>query len=121
SGISHDAVGNIYVADAGNNRVQVFSPTLPRPSGDTAAPVAAILSPVKNQVFPAQSPALVQGTAGDAVGVASTEVAIRDVASGLWWNANDAVWQPLRAFNTAPWSGVNGTSVTYTSSFIAIE
>jgi hypothetical protein len=43
------------------------------------------------------------------------------VARGLWWNANDAVWQPARAFNTAPWSGVNGTSVTYTYSFIAIE
>jgi sugar lactone lactonase YvrE len=121
SGISHDAAGNIYVADAGNNRVQVFSTAVPKPNGDSVAPAGTLTFPLKNAVLAAVSPALVRGAASDAVGVAKVEVAVKDTVRNVWWNANDAVWQPLRAFNSAAWAGSSATSVTYDFSFIAIE
>ena len=121
SGITHDAAGNLYVADAGNNRVLVYSPTVPRPVADTVSPTLTLASPTSRQVLPAASPAFVRGTAADAVGVVKVEVAIRDVNRNLWWNASDAVWQTARVFNLGSWSGANATNVNYAFAFVGID
>src|SRR5207302_9538517 len=98
SGITHDGAGNLYIADAGNNRVLEFSPSVLLPSGDTVKPAVTMSAPVANSTLAAQSPALIQGTASDAVAVAKVEITVQDVNTGKWWNATDAAWQTTKTY-----------------------
>ncbi len=119
SGIAHDAQGRIYVADAANDRIQVFSFGTALPSGDATAPATSVTSPAKNQVL---DPATVTiaGTASDDVGVGTVAVSVRDVATGRYWNARDAVWGPTKTWNLAGYAGHPTTNVGFSFGFIGV-
>jgi DNA-binding beta-propeller fold protein YncE len=121
SGITHDAAGNLYVADAGNDRIQVFSPSVPLPSGDTTKPAITIGAPAVNAVLPAVSPVNVTGTASDNLKIGRIDAAIQDRSTGLWWNASLAIWQANKQFATAAISWGAGTNVTYRFAFIGLR
>lgn len=104
SGIDHDSAGNLYVADAGNDRVQIFSTTTLPSTGDTQVPTSAI-STASNTVFPAVSAAVIEGTYADNERIGRVEVALRDRDSGLYWNPMLASWQTQRSFYSAHTSG----------------
>jgi DNA-binding beta-propeller fold protein YncE len=118
SGITHDALGNIYIADAGNDRIQVFSPSVLPPSGDVTSPTVSLTYPGALQTVP---PATVQisGVLTDAVGIANAEVAVRNMTTGLWWNAKDAVWGAAKTWNLAPWFGAT-TAPMYAFGFVGV-
>lgn len=105
SGITHDASGRIYVADAGNDRIQVFS-AAPAPS-DAAAPVVTITAPAGGSTVSA--PVTISGTVSDDSRVGTVEIAIQDKVSRLWWDARVSTWS-----STKQWAGVGqkGSSLT---------
>ena len=121
SGITHDAQGNIYVADAGNDRIQEFSFSVPvpAPGSDTVAPSVTLTSPVKNQVL-APATLYVSGAAADNVGIASVNVAVRNLSTNLWWDAKDAVWITAKYWNRAGVAAPSPTSVTYSFGFVGV-
>ena len=110
SGITHDAAGRLYVADAGNDRISVFDPSKAL-TADTSKPVVKLTAPTAGQVLPALSPAMVRGSVTDTKAIGTVEVAVQNLATGGWWNAKVSVWQSQQAWNlasivsTAPVSG----------------
>ena len=93
SGLSHDAQGRIYVADAANDRVAGVLLRDAAAPGDATAPAVTLMSPAKNAVVPAAT-VIMTGTASDDVAVGSVAVSVHDLATNRWWNALDAVWVP---------------------------
>ena len=99
AGITHDAAGNLYVADSANDRVQVYSTTVPKPTGDNRRPVVTIVSPTNGAVVPG-GVTFVNGTVTDTApyGVAKVEVSVQDTDTGLWWNSKNATWGTTQAW-----------------------
>jgi DNA-binding beta-propeller fold protein YncE len=124
SGITHDAAGNLYVADAFNDRISVFATTTPVVSGDTSKPTVALTQPTAGQVLPPRT-VVVSGTAsesqtGPVSGLASVEVSVKNTDTGMWWSAKSATWLPTQTWNFAPMAGDPLTTVTYAYSFIGV-
>jgi hypothetical protein len=118
SGITHDPQGNIYVADASNDRIVEYSFNVALPDGsDTTPPAVTLTSPTSKQVMSASEVAIT-GAASDDVGVASVFTSVRDRSTGLWWNANGAIWSTARTWNFAGVDAPTPTSVTYQSAFV---
>ncbi|HEX6845143.1 MAG TPA: Ig-like domain-containing protein [Actinomycetota bacterium] len=119
SGIAHDAAGRLYIADAGNDRIQVYSTTAARPTGDTRKPTVTIGSPTAGQQVPGGMVAI-GGTATDnaGFGVAKVDVAVQDVATGLWWVSKNATWSTTKTWNQAAVAGTSITSMTFTYPFV---
>jgi hypothetical protein len=119
SGLTHDAQGNIYVADANNDRVVDYSFSVPLPDGsDVTSPTVSVSSPTVNQVLPA-SRVTVAGTASDDGGVASVFIAVEDRITNLWWNTKDGVWGTAKTWNYAAVTSPTVGSVTYQGWFTA--
>jgi hypothetical protein len=119
SGITHDAQGRVYVADAANDRVQVFSFGVPLPSGDSTAPSSAFSAPARNEVLDPGT-VMITGTAGDDVGIGTVAVSVRSLSTGRYWNALDAVWQPAKAWNLTAYAGAPTTKVGFAFGFIGV-
>jgi DNA-binding beta-propeller fold protein YncE len=117
SGITHDAAGNIYIADALNDRVLVFNHSVALPSGDTTRPAGVFTAPAANATVPA-STVNIQGTATDNVGVGTVEVAIKDIAANRWWDATIASWGTTKIYNLSMVVGSSMTSVTWQFGFV---
>jgi DNA-binding beta-propeller fold protein YncE len=118
SGITHDGAGNLYIADANNDRVQVFNPTVALPSGDTTPPLLAMSAPVGRQVFPAAA-VTIAGSAADDVAVGEVEVAVHDsTTSNLWWDAGHSTWQTHKVWNLASVVCTSPGSCSWSSAFV---
>jgi hypothetical protein len=119
AGITHDAAGNLYVADSANDRVQVYSTTVPKPTGDNRRPVVTIGSPTNGTVVPG-GVTFVNGTVTDTApfGVAKVEVSVQDTDTGLWWNSKNATWTTTQAWGAAALSGPTITSMSYSFAFV---
>lgn len=103
SGISHDAQGRIYVADAGNDRISVFDPAVAKPAYVFARPTLTLTTPAPGSTT--DVPLVVGGSAADERGLASVEVAVRDTSTGLWWDPATATWTSGQTWGFAPWRG----------------
>jgi tripartite motif-containing protein 71 len=119
SGITSDAAGNIYVASANQGRVQVFSESVPLPSGDTTPPTVTLTSPTAKQVVPA-STVTITGSATDNVGLGDLEVAVHNAATNLWWDGNHSNWTKTKTWNYAAPVCSSRTSCTFSFGFIAV-
>jgi len=119
SGITTDASGNIYVASANQGRVQVFSESVPLPSGDTTPPTVTLTSPTAKQVVPA-STVTITGSATDNVGLGDLEVAVHNAATNLWWDGSHSNWTKTKTWNYAAPVCSSRTSCTFSFGFIAV-
>ena len=119
SGITSDAAGNIYVASANQGRVQVFSESVPLPSGDTTPPTVTLTSPTAKQVEPA-STVTITGSATDNVGLGDLEVAVHNAATNLWWDGNHSNWTKTKTWNYAAPVCSSRISCTFSFGFIAV-
>lgn len=120
SGITHDAAGNLYIADANNDRIVQYSFSTSLPSGDSTLPQVGLTTPTAGQTFPAET-VTVTGTASDDVGIGSVYTAVRDRTSSLWWNAKEAIWGTQKTWNYAAVTSPSVTSVTWLSSFVGVK
>jgi DNA-binding beta-propeller fold protein YncE len=122
SGIATDASGKLYIDDAGNDRVLVFSTTVPKPNGDVVKPTVAISGPTNGATLPAAE-VVITGTATDAApfGVAKVELAVQDTTTGMWWNAGTSTWRTDQTWGLAPMVGASSASVTYAGTFVGIR
>jgi len=117
SGISNDAAGDIYVADANVGRIQEFSYSVTPPSGDTTPPTVSLTSPTAKQVVPA-SQVTITGTATDNVALGDLEVAIHNATSGLWWDGSHSNWSTGKVWNIAAPVCASMTSCTFSFGFV---
>jgi hypothetical protein len=121
SGITHDNAGNLYIADANNDRIQVFNSSVPMPSGDITVPSMTMSSPVPGQVLPAAA-VIIAGTAADDLAVGEVQVAIHDVTtSNMWWDTGHSTWQTRRIWNIASFVCTSPGSCSWSSAFIGEE
>ena len=105
SGLTHDAAGKLYIADAGNDRIQVFD-TKGIAKSDSQAPRATIGSP--NSGATTSAPVTITGTVTDDQRVGVVEVAIQDKTTKLWWDGRISTWTTTRQWTTA---GIKGGNV----------
>lgn len=102
-GMDVDAAGRIYVADTGNDRVQVYDPAQAKTTETTAPGTPVFTAPAQQSVQPLD-PVTLTGTATDNTSVAQIELSIQDAATGLWWNASDSSWEPAKTAALAAWT-----------------
>jgi DNA-binding beta-propeller fold protein YncE len=107
SGLAHDGEGRLYVADAGNYRVQVFRPGRAA-AGDGRPPQVGITAPVDGVTVPRGRVELT-GTAVDRDGVGMVEVTVEDSTTGEAWHAPSSSWRRSGSSATAALSGADPT------------
>jgi sugar lactone lactonase YvrE len=120
SGITVDASGNIYVASANQGRIQVFSESVPLPSGDTTNPTVAMTSPTAKQIVPA-STVTITGSATDNIGLGDLEVAVHNAVTNLWWDGNHSNWTKTKTWNYAAPVCNSLTSCTFSFGFVGVS
>jgi DNA-binding beta-propeller fold protein YncE len=121
SGITHDAAGLLYIADATNDRIVVMNPNLAKPAGDVTASTVSITGPASGTTVAAVSPAVITGAVSDNVAVGTVEVTIRDRVNGRWWNAKLAKWQGTRSWNLTATIWTSRTQATWRCPFVGID
>lgn len=114
SGITHDALGRLYVADASNDRIVVHDPAAARPTYLFGRPTLAITHPAGGSST--DVPLTVSGTARDDRALSGVEVAVRDNGTGLWWDPRTATWGSGQVWGAAPWRG-SPTDATWSWTF----
>ncbi|WP_243058101.1 Ig-like domain-containing protein [Nocardioides sp. SR21] len=72
--------------------------TLTIPGGDVTAPNATISTPRGGQSVPLGA-TTITGRASDDSGIRAVDVAIQDIATGLWWNDVTQTWGPFTWMN----------------------
>lgn len=91
--------GVLYVADHFNDRIQVWNLHAGGGGGggdvDVEAPAVVVVAPALGASVPAGVVEL-SGTASDDVGVATVQVAVQDMATRLWLQADGTSWGSYR-------------------------
>ena len=119
-GMDVDAQGRLYIADSGNDRIQVYDPNLTKLPDAVNPPTPTITSPASQTALSTLGPVTITGTATDNASVGNVELSIQDmgtngVPTGKWWNPAQSSWvstngRPILAaqtFTTAPGTTVN--------------
>lgn len=120
SGIAVDDDGLLYVADAGNDRIMVFDTAKVKGGAAWPPPTVDVTYPGNSAVVPG-APVRFAGTAADETGVASVEVSVKDLDSGLFFNSSNSTWSATQTWSIAPYTGASTKSVAYAWTFIGVE
>jgi DNA-binding beta-propeller fold protein YncE len=119
SGMTVDANGLLYVADATNDRIEVFNPAVAKPAYEFSRPMLTVASPANGAIVDA--PVVISGSATDNTLVANVEIAVRDQASGKWWEPTTGTWVSAQTWSLAPYAGAAPTSVTWSWRFAGAQ
>jgi hypothetical protein len=114
AGIDCDAQGRVYVADSGNDRIQVFSTNNVRTYEAVAPSTPVVSSPAQSSVLPLASVTMT-GTAADNSSIGNVEVSVKDAGTGLWWDSADASWETTKTYSLASYTAgtAPATSVSW--------
>ena len=115
----HVAGTKLYVSDTFNDRVLSYSWGTTPPPVDSAAPQAVITSPAKNAVVTSTVPVTLSGSATDDVGVKEVGVAVRNPATGQWWNPTTGKFQQAIVRVPATLTAAGGQSTGWNIAFDA--
>ncbi len=115
SGLSVDAGGLLYVADATNDRIEVFDPATPKPAYEFSRPTLSVTAPADGAFI--DSPVTFTGTASDNALIANVELAIQDQATGSWWEPATGTWKTNQSWSIVPYVGASPTNVTWSWTF----
>ena len=113
-GISLGPNGHLYVAEEVSERISewAMSQSSPPPP-DNTPPTTAITAPTNNQTLPVGT-VTVAGTANDDIsGVSTTQIAIQDSVTKLWWNASTNTWTSTRTWISTALASPGALSTTW--------
>lgn len=115
SGLTHDAAGRLYVADAGNDRIVVYdtAATLPR---EAIQPAVSLSSPRAQATLSA--PVELNGSVTDNARVGTVEVAIQNRVTKAWWDGRISTWSAAKQWTNAGTKGGNLKSMQWWFPFI---
>ena len=112
AGIDCGPNGRVYIADSGNDRIQVFNTTATKLFESVAPAVPTVSSPAQSAVLPLNSVTLT-GTATDtgtnASGVGNVEISVQDYKTGKWWDSTDSSWETDKTYSMASYVASDGT------------
>lgn len=117
AGLDCDAQGRLYVADSGNDRIQVFNTGVGRVYEQVAPTRPVIQSPAQGAVLPLNGVTLT-GTASDNTGVGQVEVSIQNYDTGKWWDSSDASWETTRTASLAAWTSTASPATNVSWRFV---
>ena len=122
AGMDCDAQGRIYVADSGNDRIQVFNTNNIRTFEAVAPSAPVVSSPAQSAVLPLNSVTLT-GTAADNSAVGNVELAVQDYTSGLYWNSQNSSWEAAKTYSMASYTAntAPATSVSWRFVFPGVK
>ncbi len=119
SGMTVDANGLLYVADATNDRIEVFNPAVPKPAYEFSRPTLTVTGPAPGAFVDA--PVTFTGTATDNLALAGVELSVRDQASGKYWEPTTGTWQTAQSWSMVPYAGATAASVTWAWTFAGAQ
>ncbi len=108
--------GVLYVAEQRNERISTWRVERGDVVVDTTPPASEMTTPTRNQQLPGP-PATLEGSATDDTAVATVQVAIKDRAGRLWWNAAAEEWRPQLSWNAAALSDPGTPATSWSFSF----
>jgi outer membrane protein assembly factor BamB len=109
------ANGHMYIASS-NGLLYAFKVG----GGVSGKPSATISSPSDGSTVTNDgSPIQISGTSSDDTGVSRVYVAVKDTASGRWWDPDKQVWSPVFQQMPATLANPGGTSTGWTASLPA--
>ena len=119
SGLTVDANGLLYVADATNDRIEVFNPAVAKPTYEFSRPTLTVTSPANGSYIDA--PVTFTGTATDNLALANVELSVRDVATSKYWEPTTGTWQTAQSWSMVPYAGVTSANVSWAWSFAGAQ
>lgn len=105
SGLTHDGTGKLYIADTGNDRVQVFD-TKGWVKADGTRPSVSIGSPANRELV--GLPVTLTGSVTDNLRNGTVEVSVQDLSTYLWWDGRTATWSKTKMWTNG---GIKGGNV----------
>lgn len=116
SGIACGPDGNLYVSDAGNDRILVYNPNAAKPTYESTKPTVSVTAPTNGQQL--HSAVTFVGNASDNAGVANVEVSVKDTATGQWWDPSNSTWSSTQKWALAALQGSPTTNMMYKWTFL---
>lgn len=116
-GIDCDAQGRLYVADSGNDRIQVFNTNTTRIFEALAPAVPVVNAPAQSSVQPLGSVTMT-GTATDNVSVGNVEISVQNADTGLWWDSSDASWEAVKTSSLASYTATTAPATSVSWRFV---
>lgn len=113
AGIDCDANNRVYIADSGNDRIQVFNAAVGKVNDAQAPSAPVVSSPAQSAVLPLASVTFT-GTATDNTGVGSVELSFQDYTTGRYWNSANSAWEVGKTSSLASYTS-NASPVTNAS------
>ena len=113
SNVAIDPNGTFYVSDTYHDRVLAYG----WPAPDVTKPTATLTSPAPGQTYTGLAAITFRGTATDNIGVTAARVAIKNVATNLWWHSDgtwSSVYQLQAASLAAPGAASSSWSYAWT-------
>jgi DNA-binding beta-propeller fold protein YncE len=104
AGLTRDALGNLYVIEEGNSRVQVFTFD-PPPAIEITRPSAKFDPAMDTTTLPF----VVKGPLQDDTGVLLVKVLVQNEGTGLYWNAGNGMWVDWLSWNQGIVTGSPGS------------
>ncbi len=117
AGLDCDARGRLYIADSGNDRIQVFNTFNTRTYEATAPSNPVVSAPDQSSVQPLGSVTMT-GTAADNTAVGNVEISVQNADTGLWWDSSDASWETAKTFSLASYTSTAAPATNVSWRFV---
>ncbi len=117
AGLDCDAQGRLYIADSGNDRIQVFNTNNLRTYETVNPSTPVVSSPAQSSVLPLASVTLT-GTAADNTSVGNVELSVQDATTGLWWDSSDSSWKTTKSYSLASYTATTAPATSVTWKFV---
>ena len=118
AGIDCGPNGRVYIADSGNDRIQVFNTTATKLFESVSPAVPTVTSPAQSAVLPLNSVTLTGTATDNNSGVANVEISVQDYKTGKWWDSTDSSWETQKTYSMASYVATTAPATSATWRFV---